>query len=235
MPRTDYEKTSERIREAIVSGEYAPGERLPQRKLAERYGVTPITVREALRGLAAEGIVRIEPKWGAMVTEISAEKLEGQYTVREALEGMAARLTAGRMSPAERQELTRLAIECDRKLPERSLSPAEKARLHYDLHEEIARLSRCPELVEAIRRLNVFSLLLSNAYHECQEEDPPRWHERLVEPIVVGDEEEAERVMRSHVRRGYRMELERVRGLTGSAGKKADSSRPAHSYPEPGE
>ncbi|MCK5006974.1 MAG: GntR family transcriptional regulator [Spirochaetales bacterium] len=89
--RTEYEKVYEAIRNAIIAGQYVPGERLPQRKLAEKFNTTTITVREALRFLEQDGLILIEPKWGAMVVEITAEKIYGRYIVREALEGMAAR------------------------------------------------------------------------------------------------------------------------------------------------
>lgn len=89
--RTEYEKVYEAIRNAIIAGQYAPGERLPQRKLAEKFNTTTITIREALRFLERDGLILIEPKWGAMVVEITAEKIYGRYIVREALEGMAAR------------------------------------------------------------------------------------------------------------------------------------------------
>ncbi len=73
--RTEYEKVYEAIRNAVIAGQYAPGERLPQRKLAEKFNTTTITVREALRFLEQDGLVSIEPKWGAMVVEITPEKI----------------------------------------------------------------------------------------------------------------------------------------------------------------
>jgi DNA-binding GntR family transcriptional regulator len=60
--RTEYEKVYEAIREAIIAGRYAPGERLPQRKLAEAFGTTAITVREALEGMAAQNVMEEEKR-----------------------------------------------------------------------------------------------------------------------------------------------------------------------------
>ncbi|MDY7030092.1 MAG: GntR family transcriptional regulator, partial [Spirochaetota bacterium] len=77
--RTEYQKVSDALRDAILRGDFSPGERLPQRKLADQFGTTTITVREALRTLCSEGLVEIEPKWGATVVELSPLKLEGQY------------------------------------------------------------------------------------------------------------------------------------------------------------
>jgi len=209
--RTEYQKVSDALRDAILRGDFSPGERLPQRKLAEQFGTTTITVREALRTLCSEGLVEIEPKWGATVVELSPQKLEGQYIVREALEGMAARLASIRMSDAQRAMLLEKADECDRLLPSDELELHEKVELHYSLHERIAGGSGCDELVEAIRRLNVFSLLLLNAYHDCISADPPGWHGTLAVAVAGPDPDEAERVMRSHIRHGLEYELRKIR------------------------
>ncbi len=211
--RTEYQKVSDALRNAILRGDFSPGERLPQRKLAEQFGTTTITVREALRTLCSEGLVEIEPKWGATVVELSPQKLEGQYIVREALEGMAARLACARMSDAQRAVLLEKADECDRQLPSDELDIRGKVELHYSLHELIAKGSGCSELVEAIRRLNVFSLLLLNAYHDCISADPPGWHRTLAEAVAGPDPDEAERRMRAHIRHGLEFELQKIRTL----------------------
>ena len=224
--RTEYEKITEELRNAILRGDFSPGERLPQRRLAEQFSATTITIREALRSLSNEGLVEIEPKWGATVVRLSIEKLEGQYIVREALEGMAARLACERMNEAQREELIRKADECDRNLPARDLPSRDlstrnlpnlkmglqqKAELHYSLHELIAFYSGCNELVEAIKRLNVFSLFLLNAYHESIFEDPPGWHRALVNTVAGADPRQAEEAMRKHIRRGCQVELEKIK------------------------
>jgi len=209
--RTEYQKITDELRDAIVRGAFSPGERLPQRKLADQFETTTITVREALRALENEGLVQIVPKWGAMVVELSLQKLEGQYFVREALEGMAARLACMRMNGQERETLLRKADECDEKLPGPDLDLHRKAELHYSLHELIARFSGCDELVDAIKRLNVFSLLLLNAYHDSITEDPPGWHRLLGEALCGDDPDRAETSMRIHIRRGCEVELRKIR------------------------
>ncbi len=205
--RTEYQKIYEAIRSAIILGEYAPGERLPQRRLAEKYSTNTISVREALRFLEQDGLIAIEPKWGATVVEITAESIRGRYVVREALEGMAARLAASSITEAEKRTLMQLAEECDRELVADKLSRKEKARLHYRLHEGIVNATRCPELIKSITRSNLQTVLLSNAYHIDWQSDDPHRHRTLVESIVAGDADRAEAVMRDHVRNGCRMEL----------------------------
>jgi DNA-binding GntR family transcriptional regulator len=205
--RTEYEKVYEAIRNAIIAGQYVPGERLPQRKLAETFDTTTITVREALRYLEQDGLILIEPKWGAMVVEITAEKIYGRYIVREALEGMAARLAAENITEEERRELMAMAEECDRELVGERMSRRDKANLHYKLHEKIVNITRCPELIQSINRNNLHTVILSNAYHIDWRHDNPERHRTLVQSILSGVADQAEQAMREHVRDGYAMEL----------------------------
>ena len=86
------EKGYRNLKKAIISGEFCPGQSLPQRKTAERFGITTITAREIFRKLEHDGLIEIEPKWGASVTELGPEQIKGKYLVREALERMSARL-----------------------------------------------------------------------------------------------------------------------------------------------
>jgi len=208
--RTEYQKVYEAIRNAIIAGQYDPGERLPQRKLAEKFKTTTITVREALRFLEQDGLISIEPKWGAMVVEITAEKIYGRYIVREALEGMAARLAAQNITDEEKQQLMEIAVECDRELLDDRMSRQDKANLHYTLHEKIVNTTRCPELIQSINRNNLHTLILSNAYHIDWLHDDPERHRNLVQSIISGDSDRAESTMRQHVRDGYAMELKAI-------------------------
>ena len=82
------------LRLAIVERRLAPGQRLIERELVELTGVSRTSVREALRELAAEGLVTVIPNKGTVVTSVSAEEARQLYQVRSALEGL-----AGRCSP----------------------------------------------------------------------------------------------------------------------------------------
>lgn len=94
-----------RIRAAISSAEYKPGERLVERVLCERYGVSRTVVREALRHLEAEGIVTIVPNRGPVVTTLSRDEIAQLFDVRAALEALAAERFAQRATPEERAAL----------------------------------------------------------------------------------------------------------------------------------
>ena len=93
------------IRAAISSAEYKPGERLVERVLCERYGVSRTVVREALRHLEAEGLVTIVPNRGPVVTVLSRDEVAQLFEVRAALEALAAERFAERATPEERAAL----------------------------------------------------------------------------------------------------------------------------------
>ena len=94
------------IRAAISSSEYKPGERLVERVLCEKYGVSRTVVREALRHLEAEGLVTIVPNRGPVVTVLSRQDIANLYELRAALEALAAERFAERATPDERAALT---------------------------------------------------------------------------------------------------------------------------------
>jgi DNA-binding GntR family transcriptional regulator len=206
--RTETQKISDAIREAIMKGDFKPGERLPQRKLAERFGSTTIVAREALRFLETEHLVAIEPRFGAMVQEISPKILEERYIVREALEGMAARLAAVNMTDAYRIKLYTVAGECDTKLGSVDIPNREKANLHQQFHEILLDLTHCDELNRLLQNIYLNTIILSNAYHIDWTKDDPRTHTKLVDCLVSGDPDKAEKAMRQHVQKGMHMEMD---------------------------
>jgi len=206
--RTITQKITEQIRLAIINGDYKPGDRLPQRKVAERFNTTPIVAREALRALESEKMVVIEPRFGAMVEEISIEKLKERYIVREALEGMAARLACENMSKKDKLRLVEIADQCDIELLDDSLSNKEKAVLHQSLHGTILEIADCDELTQILKTLYLNSILISNAYHIDWKTEEPGWHRKLVDTIISDDPNIAEKTMREHVIKGKLMEIQ---------------------------
>jgi DNA-binding GntR family transcriptional regulator len=206
--KTETDKVYELIRNDILLGKLSPGEHLPQRKLAERYQATTITVREALRVLESEGIVFIKPKWGAMVEDITPEKLYGKYIVREALEGMAAKLACGNINDGEKVDLLDMANELDVLLNDDAVDREQKAKMHYSMHDKISHLTRCPELINFLKNINLHTIIFRNAYYIDWHDANEGWHTKLAKAITSGNTKTAESVMREHIRRGYEMESE---------------------------
>ena len=94
--------------EAILSGEFAPGSRLDEQLLAQRYTVSRTPVREALRQLATTGLIEIRPRRGAIVTRVTPAMLEDLFVAMGELEATCARLAAISMAPTERRRMQAL-------------------------------------------------------------------------------------------------------------------------------
>ena len=93
------------LRREIVSGRLAAGERITERSLIERFGVSRTVVREALRQIEAEGLVEIIPHRGPVVRKLKPSEAEDLYRIRGVLEGLAARLFAEQAPPSMVDEL----------------------------------------------------------------------------------------------------------------------------------
>jgi DNA-binding GntR family transcriptional regulator len=109
---TDKQTRSDRlaaeIASAILSGEFAPGYRLDEQQLALRFGVSRTPVREALRQVAASGLIEVRPRRGAIVAAVTPDELETMFVAMAEMEASCARLAAQRMTPLERRRLQAL-------------------------------------------------------------------------------------------------------------------------------
>lgn len=209
--QTESERVHIEIRDAILNGRLAPGERLPQRKIALRFNATTMTVREAFLALVNEGLIVIEPQWGATVEEITEEKIKNQFVLREALEGMSARLASQHITPAGRKKLVELGKRCDRMLLLDTLSPSEKTILHFTFHQLVSSFSRCKELENLLQRINLYSIFLLVARQVDMRLERPDNHYNLAVSINSGDPDAAERGMRDHIAFGLKVLRESMR------------------------
>lgn len=96
---------TESIRNAIAVGHFKVGERLPERDLCEMAGVSRTLIREALRQLESEGLIKVLPNRGPIVAGVTPEQAEGIYQVRLELEGLASQLFAKKATDAHREAL----------------------------------------------------------------------------------------------------------------------------------
>jgi DNA-binding GntR family transcriptional regulator len=102
------------LRQAIIDRRLAPGQRLIERELVELTGVSRTSVREALRELAAEGLVTAIPNKGTVVSTVTVEEARQLYEVRSSLEALAGRLFVRHASPAQRKALQRALERVER-------------------------------------------------------------------------------------------------------------------------
>ena len=115
------ERTVDRLREGILNQYFAPGDRLIERELCELTGVSRTSIREALRELESEGLIETIPHRGPIVASLSLEDARHIYEVREALEGLAARLFVERATDDEVEALDEAGQSMGRAIGERDV------------------------------------------------------------------------------------------------------------------
>jgi DNA-binding GntR family transcriptional regulator len=149
--RTLWEQVRDRLREDILAGRLEPGAELSEVALAREFGTSRGPLREALGRLAAEGLVTVTPRRGAVVTQLSRQEFIDAYQVREALETLAVRLAVPLLSDAEVAHLRELCELMARAARE------DEVRLFFDtnntFHEALVRGSRNRKLHEVHRML----------------------------------------------------------------------------------
>ena len=188
------------LRAQILDGALDAGVPLREVELAERYEVSRHTLRAALRQLAAEGIVVLEPHRGARVARLGTEELVGLWELRTALEVESARLAlerhGGKLPPEVHRAAERLSGACTRPRPTwKSISD-----LHAGLHGAIVDASGSDRLRAAyaglVGELQLYVLQLR-----------PTWSlERMAshhEALVAGLESEGAEALRRHLREGF--------------------------------
>jgi len=184
------------LRREILDGERPAGSRLVEQELCARYGVARHSLRAALRALAAEGLIRVEPNRGARVAKLTAEDITGLYELRAALETEAARLALerhGRMPPPVHRALARLVAACEAE--PFAWGPVNEA--HADLHHAIVAAAGSPRIEAAHGALSGELRLFLNQLE-------PLWtRERMAADhaaLVAGLESDGPDVLREHLR-----------------------------------
>lgn len=195
------ERAEAALRQAIIEGRLAPGEKLVERELCDALQVSRGSLREALRGLAAEGFVDNVPHRGPSVASISAEQAREIYAVREALEGLAARTLAERQDPHAIASLQQ-ALDRLRRLKRRKADPASmvavKAEFYCALFDGAGNATLGAIMGTLLARIGVLrraSLSRAGRLPESVDEIA-----EIVAAIRAGDPDRAERASRLHVR-----------------------------------
>jgi DNA-binding GntR family transcriptional regulator len=191
------------IRERILAGRFAPGERLAEEPLSDELGVSRMPVREALRLLSAEGIVIVEPRRGASVASYTAEQVQELVEVRATLEGLNARLAARRHDPAQIAKLEKIVADGSRinERTELSVIQANNARFHEALEEVAANTV----LSGMVRSLRDRTAIIFARQSRARTRENWREHEAILRAVIVGDAELAGILATRHVHNAARM------------------------------
>jgi DNA-binding GntR family transcriptional regulator len=189
---------SEKIRGQILAGRLKPGERLIEDRLSAERGVSRVPVREALRGLSMEGLVRLEPNRGASVTEVTPELLAELVEVRTLLEALNARLAARRHDP----EIVALLQDTLRRGNEAAQSGTadQLAQLNAEFHERLAEASRNSVLSDIMRSLRERTGLAFSINGRARAREDWKEHAGVLAAVIEGDEEIAALLAARHVK-----------------------------------
>jgi DNA-binding GntR family transcriptional regulator len=198
----------EALRDAILDGELEPGTRLREEELAREFGVSRTPVREALQQLVAEGIVEISPHQGAVVTRLSVEDILAIYVVREALEGVSARLAARRATTRQIDALQTMVAEME--AMSATISPADMAEMNLRFHAALRDaagnrlLDRFLSQIEhAIRRFGQTTYAYPNRTATSVAE-----HRAIIDAVAAHDPERAEALATQHMREARLIRLQ---------------------------
>ena len=196
--RASLSKTvGEQIRGQILDGKLRPGERLVEDKLSIELGVSRVPVREALLGLAMDGLVRLEPHRGATVVEITPEMVAELVEVRALLEGLNARLAAQRRDPemiAALRDTLRRGNEAAK-----AGSREQLARLNAEFHERLGAASRNSVLSDVMRGLRERTSIAFAINGRARAREDWAEHSGILAAVIAGDGELAALLATRHV------------------------------------
>lgn len=192
------EDVADRIREEILSGGFAQGERLVEARIAQQLGVSRGPVREALKLLRAEGLVREEPHRGTFVVRLTGDDVREIYDLRAAIESRAAKQLATRGRPSDLRTLRRLHDKLA--LAAESGDVAALSLADLDFHECVCKLTGNRRLHEVyLRHVPVLrNLMKFDEYLYPTLDDVAAEHDPLLRAIEDGQPELAAARFEAH-------------------------------------
>lgn len=197
-PRPLYEDAAELLRQRILGGDLPPGSWIDELRLAEQYGISRTPLREALKVLAAEGLVTMKPRRGAYVAELPAADLDKLFHLLALLESDAAAAVARTATAADLDELDALNARLEQAVDD----SAAFYTLNVQFHARLLSLTGNPwqaQLVNDLRRL--IQLALAGSLGTAGRiEDSLREHKALLQALRAGDADAATALMRTHMR-----------------------------------
>lgn len=187
------------LRQAILTGELKPGERLMEIHLANKLGVSRTPIREAIRKLELEGLVTMIPRRGAEVAQITEKSMNDVLEVRRAMDALCVELACDRITP---EELEQLKEACDAFEAAVKTSDVKKiAQADVALHDIIVRATGNQRLIQLVNNLSEqmyryrFEYIKDSSQHERLVEE----HRIIYQSIVQKDKETASQAAKTHI------------------------------------
>ena len=192
------ERALQALRSAVTSGAYRPGDHLGEVELAERLGVSRGTVREALRHLQQEGLVRAGMRGMLRVNSLSTEEIQGLFRVRAALEGLAVTEIIGRPDREQAVAALRAAVET---LAQAGDDFATRVEADLGFHLRLCELSGNAMLVESWRHLEgrIRITIMNRGPEGAPAMMTPTRHAPIIDAIESGDLDKAVEVVHEHM------------------------------------
>lgn len=199
QPRTLYREVADRIRDLIEHGELAPGERISEKQLCEKFGVSRTPLREALKVLASEGLVELLPNRGARVKQLTYKMVKDTYDLMGALEGLSGELACQQISDEGIAAICALHESMlvhyhNRELP-------EYFQVNQRIHESLLAASNNDVLLEMYNNLSQrvkrvrYSKKMTDSYWRRAVQD----HEEMIAALKQRDSKRLGQVLRDHL------------------------------------
>lgn len=199
-PRALYEQVAEQLRQRIFQHELEPGSWIDELKLAEEYGISRTPLREALKVLAAEGLVTMKVRRGAYVTEVSPKDITDVYHLLSLLEADAAQVVAQTATDEELAQLRATHEELKRQTLDAERFFALNESFHMQLLD-IADNRWRNQLVADLRKVMKLNRHKS-LFKQGRIDDSLAEHEAIMQALLERDGPAAAAAVRDHFRQG---------------------------------
>ena len=189
----------EEIQRVILGGEYAPGDRINEKELALRFGISRGPIREALRSLESSGLIEQVPNRGVFVRRLTAEQAAHMYDVRAALFALAGRLLAARATDEEIARLRAFLVAMDDAIEKDDfdLYVKENFAFHQFIVDSAGNPVLATQYLSLIKQLRLYrtrNLMLGDSMRASNDE-----HHEMVEAIAAHDPDRAQAAHMNHV------------------------------------
>jgi len=207
-----HQEVAVRLRQRIVEGQLAPGAKLNERELSESLQVSRTPLREAIKMLAAEGLVELLPNRGAVVAQMTAQDVADTFELIAGLEGQSGELAAERISDAQLAEIRALHYEMLAAFTRRDL--ATYYRLNALIHSHINAAAGNRVLTQTWANVNarLQALRFRSNFDEAKWRRAMKEHDRMVELLAARDAAALRALMVTHLLNKRDAVLELMRG-----------------------
>lgn len=199
------------LRQAILTGELKPGERLMEIHLANRLGVSRTPIREAIRKLELEGLVTMIPRRGAEVAQITEKSMKDVLEVRRTLDALSAELACERISQEEEEALKKACQNFEEAVKTKDTKAIAKADVA--IHDIIAAATGNQRLIQLINNLaeQMYRYRFEYIKDASQHERIIQEHRIIYESIVNKDKEAAAETAKLHIDNQEKAVIARIR------------------------